>query len=96
MAWISKRIPKLTQYKPRNVIVDDVNETKIFYSSHEINKDIGTANYRACRWRILAEDLHSKYSSSKHPAQRRKSILNRIGSHQGAGNILRNGCESTS
>jgi hypothetical protein len=29
--WISKRIPEQKQYKPRDAIVDDINEKKIVY-----------------------------------------------------------------
>jgi hypothetical protein len=53
-----------------------------------MNKDIDTAIDRAHGWKILAESLQRKYSSSKYPAWRR-GILNRIRSyHRKAGNIL--------
>jgi len=45
--WISKRIPRPEQYKPRDVIAIDINERKTVYGNHEINKDIGTAVDRA-------------------------------------------------
>jgi beta-lactamase class D len=34
--WISKRIPRPEQYKPRDAIA--INERKIVYGNHEINK----------------------------------------------------------
>jgi len=45
--WISKRIPRPEQYKPRDAIAIDINERKTVYGNHEINKDIGTAVDRA-------------------------------------------------
>jgi hypothetical protein len=87
--WISKRIPKPQPYKPRDVIAIDINERKIVYGDSEINKDIDTAVDRAYKWKILAESLQRKYSSSRYPAWRRRGILNRIRSyHRKARNIL--------
>jgi len=77
--WISKRIPRPEQYKPRDVIAIDINERKIVYGNHEINKDIGTAVDRAYKWKVLAESLQRRYSSSRYPAwKRRRGVLNRI------------------
>jgi IS605 OrfB family transposase len=88
--WISKRIPRPKQYKPRDAIAVDINERKIVYGDDKINKDIGTAVDRAYRWKILAENLQRKYSSPRYPAwRRRKAIHNRIRSyHRKARNIL--------
>jgi transposase len=47
--WISKRIPRPEQYKPRDVIAIDINERKIVYGDDKINKDIDTAVDRACK-----------------------------------------------
>ena len=88
--WISKRIPRPKQYKPRDARAVDINERKIVYGDDKINKDIGTAVDRAYRWKILAENLQRKYSSPRYPAwRRRKAIHNRIRSyHRKARNIL--------
>jgi IS605 OrfB family transposase len=88
--WISKRIPRPKQYKPRDVIAIDINEKKIVYGNHEINKDIGTAVDRAYKWKILTESLQRRYSSSRYPAwKRRREVLNRIRSyHRKARNVL--------
>jgi transposase len=88
--WISKRIPRPKQYKPRDVIAVDINERKIVYGDDEINNDIGTAVDRAYRWKLLAESLQRKYSSPRYPAwRRRRGILNRIRSyHRKARDIL--------
>jgi hypothetical protein len=53
--WIFKRIPRPEQYKPRDVIAIDINERKIVYGDHEINKDIDTAVDRAYRWKLQKE-----------------------------------------
>jgi putative transposase len=73
-----------------NVIAIDINERKIVYGNHEINKDIGTAVDRAYKWKILAESLQRRYSSSRYPAwKRRREVLNRIRSyHRKARDVL--------
>jgi putative transposase len=88
--WISKRIPRPEQCKPRDAIAININERNIVYGDDEINKDIDTAVDRAYRWKILAENLQKKYSSPKYPAwRRRKAIHNRIRSyHRKARNVL--------
>jgi len=88
--WISKRIPRPEQYKPRDVIAIDINERKIVYGNHEINKDIGTAVGRAYKWKVLAESLQRRYSSYRYPAwKRRRGVLNRIRSyHRKARDVL--------
>ena len=60
--WISKRILRPKQYKPRDVIAIDINERKIVYGDDEINKDIDTAIDRAYKWKVLAESLQRRYS----------------------------------
>jgi len=96
--WISKRIPRPEQYKPRDVIAIDINERKIAYGDDKINKDIDTAVDRAYRWKVLAESLHRRYSSPRYPAwRRRKAILNRIRSyHRKARNVLEDWARKTS
>jgi IS605 OrfB family transposase len=89
MLWISKKVPKLKPYKSRDTIAVDINEKKIVYGDHVINKEMDTNFDEAHRWKFLAEDLQKKYSSTRYPAWRRKSILNRIRSyHSKARNIL--------
>ena len=88
--WISKRISRPKQYKPRDIIAIDVNERMIVYGDDRINRDIDTAIYRAYKWKVLAENLQRRYSSSRYPAwMRRKAMLNRVRSyHRRARNIL--------
>ena len=74
---MSKRIPKLEDYAPRDVIGVDIIE--------ERSTGIG----RAERFMVLAELLQKKYSSPRYPAWRRRGILNRIKAfHEKARNIL--------
>jgi transposase len=90
MLWISKKMPKLKPYQPRDVIAVDANERKIVYGNHVINKERDTEVDRAHRWKLLAESLQKKYSSPRYPAwRRRRGILNRIRSyHRKARDIL--------
>jgi putative transposase len=55
--WISKKVPKLKPYQPRDVIAVDINERKIVYGDDEINKERDTGVDRAHRWKLLAESL---------------------------------------
>ena len=89
---------KPEQYKPRDVIAIDINERKIVYGNHEINKGIDTDIDRAYRWKVLAENLQKKYSSPRYLAwRRRKAILNRIRSyHRKARNVLEDWARKTS
>jgi len=68
----------------------DINERKIVYGDHVINKERDTEVDRAHRWKKLAEDLQKRYSFTRYPAwRRRRGILNRIRSyHRKARNIL--------
>jgi IS605 OrfB family transposase len=95
--WISKKIPKPQPHQPRDVIAVDINERKIVYGDHVINKERDTKIGEAHRWKLLAEDLQEKYSSPRYPAWRRRGILNRIRSyHRKARNILEDWARKTS
>jgi len=59
--WISKRIPRPKQYKPRDVMAIDINERMIVYGGDWINRDIDTAIDRAYKWKVLAENLQRRY-----------------------------------
>jgi len=72
MLWISKKIPRPEPYQPRDVIAVDINEKKIVYGDHEINKEIDTKIDMAHRYKVLAEDLQKKYSSLRYPVWRRR------------------------
>jgi putative transposase len=74
MLWISKKMPRPEPYKPRDVIVIDVNEKKIVYRDDRINKERDTNFDEAHRWKKLAEDLQKRYSSTRYPAWRRRKI----------------------
>jgi IS605 OrfB family transposase len=96
--WISKKVPKLKPYQPRDAIAVDINEKKIVYGDDRINKKRDTEIDTAHRWKKLAEDLQKRYSSTRYPAwRRRKAILNRIRSyHRKARNILEDWARKTS
>jgi putative transposase len=98
MLWISKKIPRPKPYQPRDVIAVDINERKIIYGDHVINKESDTEIDEAHRWKKLAENLQKKYSSTRYPAwRRRKGILNRIRSyHRKARNVLEDWARKTS
>ena len=68
----------------------DINERMIVYGGDWINRDIDTAIDRAYKWKVLAENLQRRYSSSRYPAwMRRIGMLNRVRSyHRKARNIL--------
>jgi len=95
---VSKKMPKLKPYQPRDVIAVDVNERKIVYGDDKIIKERDTEIDEAHRWKKLAEDLQKKYSSTKYLAwRRRKAILNRIRSyHRKARDILEDWARKTS
>jgi IS605 OrfB family transposase len=97
----SYKLPKaliLQPYQPRDAIAVDINEKKIVYGDDKINKERGTKIGEAHRWKLLAESLQKKYSSTRCPAwRRRRGILNRIRSyHRKAGNILEDWARKTS
>jgi len=98
MLWISKKIPKLQPHQPRDAIAVDINERKIVYGDHVINKESDRGIDRGYRWKKLAEDLQKKYSFTRYPAwRRRKAILNRIRSyHRKARDILEDWARKTS
>jgi putative transposase len=90
MLWISKKVPRPEPYQP-DVVAVDVNEKKTVYGNHVINKESNTKIDIAHRYKVLAEDLQRKYSSTtRYPAWRRgRGVLNRIRScHRKARNIL--------
>jgi hypothetical protein len=68
MLWISRKIPRPEPYQPREVIAININERKIVYGNHEINKKSDTGIDRAYRWKLLTENLQKKYSSTRYPA----------------------------
>jgi len=96
--WISKKIPKPEPYQPRDVVAVDINEKKIVYGDTKINKEIDTDIDRAHKWKLLAESLQRKYSSTRYQAwRRRRGILSRIRSHhRKARNILEDWVRKTS
>jgi transposase len=97
MLWISRKIPRPEPYKPREVIAIDINERKIVYRDDKINKESDTDIDRGYRWKLLAESLQKKYSSTRYPAWRRRGILRRIRSyHRKARNILEDWARKTS
>jgi transposase len=95
---VSKKMPKLKPYQPRDVIAVDVNWRKIVCGDDEIIKERVTEIDEAHRWKKLAEDLQKRYSSTIYLAwRRRKAIPNRIRSyHRRARNILEDWARKTS
>jgi len=51
--WISKKVPKLKPYQPRDVVAVDINERKIVYGDHVINEERDTKIDEAHRWKSL-------------------------------------------
>jgi transposase len=90
MLWISRKIPRPEPYQPRDIIAVDINERKIVYGDHVINGERDTKIDKAHRWKLLAENLQKRYSSTRYPAwRRRRGILNRVRSyHRKSRNIL--------
>jgi transposase len=96
--WISKRIPKQEHYKPRDIIAIDINERKIVCGDNRVIRDIGTAIDRAYKWKILAENLQSRYSAPRYPVwKRRIGELSRIRSyHRKARDVLQDWARKSS
>jgi len=76
---ITKKIPKPETIKPVDIIGVDVNEKKIVLANHVLVKEFETPIEKALHFRILAEKLQRKYSSTRYIAWlRRRGILDRV------------------
>ena len=79
LLMITKRIPKPETIKPVDIIGVDVNEKKIVVANHVLIKEFETPIEKALHFRILAERLQRKYSSTRYQAWlRRRGVLNRV------------------
>lgn len=85
-------MPKPKSYTSKDVIAVDVNERKIVRGSYTVNIEEDTGIDRAYRYKVLAENLQRKYSSTRYLAwRRRRGILDRVRSyHEKAKNIIVN------
>jgi len=79
LLMITKRIPKPETIKPVDVIGVDVNEKKIVLANHLLIKEFDTPIEKALHFRLLAEKLQRKYSSTRYIAWlRRRGIIERV------------------
>lgn len=87
---ITKRIPKPEVVKPRGVIAVDINEKYIYFGNRFLVERVETPIDRAVHYRILAENLQRKYSSTRYNIWlRRRGVLDRIRYfHKKARNIV--------
>jgi len=87
---ITKRIPRPETIKPVDVIGVDINERKVVLASHLLIKEFETPIEKALHFRILAENLKRKYSSTRYSAWiRRRGVLERVRSfYRKARNVI--------
>jgi len=87
---VSKRVPKPAKYIPSGVLAVDINEKEIVVGNSTIEHRFETAVERATHYKLLAERLQKKYSSTRYNAWlRRKGIKRRISRfHSKAKNII--------
>jgi IS605 OrfB family transposase len=86
---ISKRIPKPLKHTSKNILAIDVNEKNIVWGNSTFETRCETAVERALHYRLLAEKLQKKYSSSRYRGWTRRKILKRIKCfHRKAKNII--------
>jgi IS605 OrfB family transposase len=95
--YISKRVPKPARYSPRGVLAVDINEKHVVGNSN-FEYRFETAIERALWYRLLAERLQEKYSSTRYSAWlRRRGIRERIKYfHRKARNIVEDWVKKTS
>jgi len=94
---VTKRIPKPKPVEPRGVIAVDVNENYIYFGNELSVEKVETIVERALHYRILAENLQKKYSSTRYMAWlRRRGVLERIRYfHRKARNIVEDWARKT-
>jgi putative transposase len=80
---ISKRVPKPAKYSPSGVLAVDINEKYIVVGNSKHEHRFETTVERALHYKLLAENLQKKYSSTRYNAWlRRRGIKRRIKSFQ--------------
>ena len=88
---ISKKIPKIEKYTPKNILAVDVNERSVMAGNETLEVRYNTSVENALHFKKLAEELQEKYSSGKYRAWKSKNILKRIRYfHRKARNIVEN------
>jgi len=76
---ITKKMPKPEPIKPVDVIGVDIDEKKIVLANHVLIEEFETPIERALHFRLLAENLKRKHSSTRYSAWiRRRGILKRV------------------
>jgi IS605 OrfB family transposase len=76
---VSKHIPKPRKYTPRGVLAVDVNEKHIVIGNSKFEYRFKTPIERALHYKLLAENLQKKYSSTRYNAWlRRRGVRRRI------------------
>jgi len=95
---VSKHISKPSKYVPRGVLAADINEKHVVVGNSNFEYRFETAIERALWYRLLAERLQEKYSSTRYSAWlRRRGIRERIKYfHRKARNIVEDRVKKTS
>jgi len=78
---VSKHIPRTAKYSPGGVLAVDVNEKHIAVGNSRVELRFETPIKRALRYRLLAEGLQKKYSSSRYLVWRRRRGIRRRVAH---------------
>jgi len=77
--YITKQVPRPARYAPKGVLAVDVNERQVVVGNSSVEQRIETPTERVLHYRMLAERLKRKYSSSIYrPWLRRRGIRKRI------------------
>jgi putative transposase len=95
---VSKRVPKPAKYIPSGVLAVDINEKHIVVGNSQHEHRFETVVERALHYKLLAERLQKKYSSTRYNAWlRRKGIKRRISRfHSKAKRIIDDWAKKTS
>jgi len=95
---VSKKIPRPPDYVPKGVLAVDVNERQIVIGGSGVERRLETAVERALHYKLLAEQVQKKYSTTRYNAWlRRRGIRKRIKHfHKKARNIIEDWARKTS
>jgi len=76
---VSKRVPKPAKYSPSGVLAEDINEKHIVVGNSQHEHRLETAVEKALHYKLFAENLQKKYSSTRYNAWlRRRGVKRRI------------------
>jgi IS605 OrfB family transposase len=87
---VSKHVPKPVKYNPRGVLAVDINEKHVVFGNSRTEYKFETAIERALHYKLLAENLQKRYSSTRYNVWlRRRGVRERVGYfHKRARNIV--------